>query len=249
MPEVGLADVSNRGLLSFDVEFGNASGFFSGARALPHLYAAPRLPGVVEYDAKLDCAELHVTDRFEGTGDRSTRVLSFAAAGHCELFDVVSRYLVIDTSRRRSAVINGVTVAHRSSNLYHQYPAGLVRVPVGADAWLEFAGAQSGMSQGAFEHVFYVRDELANERGNRWVVHHRIVATSRAHRLVLRGCNPRFEGPAPRWLNSTIPALFKRPLFRIRERRFPRFPFMVIGENPIPDGHKLTLRTTIQYHA
>jgi hypothetical protein len=232
----------------FDVEFGNSHGFFSASRLSSNFYEPGQVFKKNSFSAKIKSASIRVSDFFESLDTGAKRILSFDVLSHALLFDMVSRYVVIATGKNRSAVINGRLVEHRCSNLYHQYIAGHVCVPVGENGWIDFEGTQEGMPKNMFEHVFYVRDEQHVQRGYRWIVHHRIVATSCAERLILRGCNPRFEGPAPAWINDSIPNWIRQRLFRIREERFPNFPLMVIGENTLPAGHRITLTTTLHYH-
>lgn len=243
-----LSNLVSQQLLLFDVEFGNSHGFFSSNRLFPNLY----IPGQVfkknSFSGQIKSASIRVNDCLETLGTGTKRTLSFDFLSPASLFDMVSRYVVIDTGTQRSAVINGRSVEHKCTNLYQQYEADHVCVPVGKNGWIDFEGTQEGMPKNFFEHVFYVRDEQHDQRGYRWIVHHRIVATSRAERLILRGCNPRFEGPAPAWLNDCIPNWIRQRLFRIREARFPSFPLMVIGENTLPAGHRITLTTTLHYH-
>ncbi len=238
----------SQGLVQLDVEFGNVHGFFSGSKSRPVLYGHGRWPEEAEYEARIELASLLVRDEVELQTAGLHRTVSFTPTESSALFDMVSRYVVIDQGGPRSARINGIEVPHRSANLYRQYPARTAMVPVGADQWLSFSGSQSGMPSSGFEHVFYVRDERQGPEGHRWIVHHRVVATELAQMLKLRGCNPRFEGPAPAWLNEAVPRWLHRKLFRIRERRFPGFPVMTIGENTLALGDRVTLASAVTVH-
>lgn len=235
----------NQGLLRFDLEFGNSHGFFSASKHFSSFYEGNKVPGNTSYLAKIKSAEITIEDSVGSDGESIFRSSVFKIKSASRLFDMVSRFVVIDSSAGRDAVIDGHRIAHRSSNLYHQYPACRVRVPVSENGWLEFEGAQEGMPREGFEHVFYVRDQGQTELGKIWVVHHRIVATVDAGALILRGCNPRFEGPAPQWVNSCMPPMVKNYLFRIREKKHPNFPIMVVGENEVPAGNAVTLNTKV----
>lgn len=241
------ASLFEDGLLRLDVEFGNARTFFSGSKRRPELYSAGSLPSV-DYDAEIPGASFSIGDHVTINGNSLSRSLIAETCGDSLLFDLVSRYVLIDRSRSRQASINGKAVRHACSNLYHQYSAGFVRVPLGRDSWLEFTGSVIGDMPAHFEHVFYVRDEAVVADGNRWIVHHRMIATADAEIMTLRGCNRLLDGPVPGYVNALVPRFIKRRLFRIRERERPNFPFMVVGENRMAARTRIGLRTKVTLH-
>ncbi len=249
MKSSSISELCDRGLLRFDVEFGNANAFFSASRSLPNIYERGGLEESCAYGAAIKGAELSIAETRSLKGeDTLIRRVSYAPLTDSSLYDAVSRFVVLDTGSGRSARINDREIFHRNSNIYYQYPAGSVRIPIGERNWLDFTGEQIGMPSRGFEHVFYVRDERQVSQGNLWIVHHRVIATLHAERLVVRGCNPRFEGPLPRWANSLIPRALRERLFRIREARYPNFPLMAVGENTLSAGHRLSLTTRIECH-
>lgn len=235
-------------LLGLDVEYGNSLGFFSGIRDKKSFYKILAKNGAIDFDAEISNASLRIHDEVAIKKTCVSRKTRFTALKNAALFDAVSRFVVVDETASRSAKINNREVHHCESNIYYQYPAGNVQVPIGRDKWLHFTGTAAGVPEGVFEHVFYVRDEFKNNNGNRWIVHHRAVATPLAERLIIRGCNPRFEGPLPEWLNSSVPGWLKQGLFRIRERRWPNFPIMALGENTLRAGHCIELNTQVTLH-
>lgn len=239
-------DLIDRRLLRLDVEFGNVHGFFSAARDWAKNYRPGATP-FCRYEARIRGASLEIQDEAVLSPIMLERRVVFRAQEPSSLFDFVSRFVVSDLGGGRPSAINGMQVPHVSSNLYHQYPAGQVVVPIGHDQWLRFSGRQEGMPADVFEHVFYVRDEpcTGTRDEHRWIVHHRIVATPKADRLRLRGCNPRFEGPVPAWANRLVPGAVQRRLFRIRERHFPNFPVMTVGENGMDPGKCVVLSTRV----
>lgn len=241
------ASLFEDGLLRLDIEFGNARTFFSGSKCRPELYSAGSLPSA-DYDAQIPGASLSIGDHVVVESSSLSRTLIAETRDDALLFDLVSRYVLIDQSRSRQASINGIAVGHACSNLYHQYPADVVRVPVGRDSWLEFTGSFIGDMPAHFEHVFYVRDEAVVDGGNRWIVHHRMIATADAEVMTLRGCNRLLDGPVLSYINALVPRFIKRRLFRIRERELPHFPFMVVGENRIAAGTPLGLSTKVTLH-
>lgn len=249
--EAAISTLVSADLLSFDVEFGNSRGFFSGSGQRPDIYGRGRLPEEVKFAAEIEQGSSAAIVCFDSTivsDVEARRSVQFKFSRQSHIFDVVSRYVVIDTSSGRPSKINGQNVEHKSSNTYHQYPADVVKVPIGETAWLEFKGEVEGIPEGLFEHVFYIRDESVDSSGHRWIVHHRAIATELAEQLILRCCNPRFEGPVPSWVNRIIPKLMLRWLFRIRETTFPNFPLMVVGECCFAEGEKITLSSSIRYH-
>jgi hypothetical protein len=235
------------GLLRLDVEFGNSFASFSASRDQQSLYGCYN-DDAKSYKARIQNVELVIDDATTYDKLVATRSVSFKFSTPSQIYDLVSRYVVTDTSATRKAIINGQEINHSCSNIYYQYPADKVVVPIGTDGWIEFSGEQQGIPDCGFEHVFYIRDESVNQNGNRWIVHHRMIATTQAERLVLRGCHPHFNGPFPKWLNAILPSPLKHVLFRIREVSHPNFPIMVIGENQLPEGCKINLTTYLAYH-
>lgn len=233
--------------LNYGTEFGNSLGFFSSNRTFPSIYLTNK-NNTINYLGKIGSNEIRISELFDFEEKYISRTVTFTSETGIKIFDFVSRFVIIDSSGKRSATINGESISHRSSNLYYQKPAGNVLVPIGENSWLEFSGSQYGMPCQGFEHVFYVRDESTSQSGNKWIVHHRIVATEQAEYFVLRGCNPKFEGPAPKWLNSKVPSWLHRKLFRIRERKFPNFPIMTVAENAVQPGISVCLKTHILCH-
>jgi hypothetical protein len=235
-------DLIKNGFLTLDVEFGSAKGFFSGSNAGlsdPLMYQCS-LQRTMQ--GGIGPAHITISEDFEPNGITAERTLVFKPESDIALFDLVSRFIVLSDSR--PATIAGKIFRHTSSNIYHQFPVKSARVPIGRDRWLTIRDNGTPDLPG-FEQVFYIRDERILASGmRRWIVHHRQIALLDAAELVIRGCNPRIEGPLPfQWL---FPRRLKEALFRVREVRFPNCPVMCVGEVSLPKGIAISLRTQIE---
>lgn len=242
MNNVALTDLLQSKMLRLDVEFGNSHTFFSASKKGIYLCNKMPLTQHVNYEAKIDNAELIINDTASITPLELTRSTEFRAISDSMLFDFVSRFVIL--SDEREAEIDGMRIQHCSSNIYHQYPSKTATVPIGKKHFLLFSNAGT-TSHPLFERVFYVRDEGIESSGlRRWIIHHRLIARQQTANLIVRCCHPRFEGPLP--FQNFIPKALKNRLFRIREKQKPNFPFMAVGESPVPRGFKTEICTKIQ---
>lgn len=235
-------------LLSCDVEYGNATAFYSATKTKTLPYSLERLSNdeafEYEWNGVLVKTDVHLKDEIALHEPQVlSRRLSFYASQNSCLFDMVSRFVVISYNDR-PAKIAGREFKHQCANLYRQYAVKSgVRVPIGSCNYLEFESLNANVPDG-FQEVFYIRDESKNADEHRWIVHHRLIVDPSVSELILRSCNPRFEGPLigqgylPRW--------FKRLFFRIRESKYPNLPIMTIGEVDLLAGKHACLHTGIR---
>lgn len=226
--------------LQSGVEFGNADGFFSSP-AINYCEMESRRSAVSRYE--IHRAHLEWADSLVVNGGITRRV-DFSPLSNSELYDMVSRFIIYSDDDR-PACISGKVVNHRSSNIYHQYDVPVeVRVPIGQYGYVSFSSAGAVVPPG-FKEVLYLRDEAKVSGRWRWIVHHRLICDEAVAKLVLRSCNPRLEGVIP--LENYIPDFFKRPFFRIRERRWPSCPLMAVGEVKIGGDEYAALSTNIVF--
>ena len=87
----------------------------------------------------------------------------------------------------------------------------------------------------------YVRDECIESNFYKWIVHHRLIANN--SNFILIGCNRIINGEIT--LQNLIPKYLKKFFYRIREKSYPNFPFMVINEKIVYKPKPLNLRTKI----
>nr|BCN22448.1 hypothetical protein [Vibrio mimicus] len=212
-----------------DVEFGNQYSFYSGIKNIDvYKYPLKELSDeCVSVKAEIRGAAGEVKDNLylcdKGLYKRS---VTFHPKRNSEIFDFVSRYVITTTSPIAS--IGGRKVEHKSSNVYHQYPSkkNPVKVPLSCGRTVIFSEVSASIEEN-FDNVFYLRDESFENGEYKWIVHHRKIVKKNSSRLIVRSCNPRFEGVLP--FDNMIPGFVKRLLFRIRERKFPNFPLMAVG--------------------
>ncbi|THB65905.1 MAG: hypothetical protein D6B27_07620 [Gammaproteobacteria bacterium] len=227
-----------------DVEYGNSIGFYSASKAkdLPYSALVSKPSGFI-WNGALEKTSISIKDSFFLNKTKLDRKLEFSLNEESLLFDFVSRFVVI-SKNERPAEIAGQKVEHKSSNIYRQYSAcHSAIVPVGNDLLLEFSSIGAEIPPG-FDEVFYIRDESQRAGIYRWIVHHRLIVNPLKANLILRCCNPRFEGVVP-W-QKFIPGQLKRQLFRIREKALPSFPFMVVGEVSVSAGADVKLHTKVE---
>lgn len=243
MHSASFSEIIEKNLLQLDVEFGNAEGFFSASKTDLQASIIKKNDKFSNYDAGICGANLSIGDLIDVKSNGLIRNVQFVPMRDSKLFDLVSRFVVI--SNDRCARIAGNEVKHTCKNIYHQYKTDDVIVPVGTDNYLKFQG-QNSKGHPSFETVFYIRDEGIEKDGmKRWIVHHRIIVDQNAANLIVRSCNPVLEGPLPmQWM---IPALIKRKLFRIRERKLPNFPLMTVGEVLVKKYHTFNICTSVEF--
>lgn len=237
-----MINVISNNLLSLDIEFGNAAGFFSGHKnnVCSNEKYAESFDRV--FIPTLEKTGLEIRENYFISSDEINRNICYLVKGESKIFDLVSRYVVLSDSR--PAFIDKKIITHACSNIYHQFPVGKVKVPIGNNGWLYFSDNNS-TEHPFFNSVFYVRDEAVEENGmKRWVVHHRKIVKQEVANLIVRSCNPRLEGELPfQWI---IPRFLKKELFRIREAKFPNFPIMAVGEVLLNSGFHAKINTTIK---
>lgn len=250
MPEqmtalAGMHAVLHQRSLSLGIEYGNVHGFFSDAKAHPHAEAKAFDGGVRELTGDLRGASVRMEDRVQIDSDHLSRRLTFTMLDDARLYDLVSRFVVIDRSGVREGWINGQAVGHRARSVYHQFPASEAVVPVGHAHWLRARFRVEGELPPGMAHVAYIRDEASTHEGNRWILHHRLIALPHGDNLALRGCNPRFNRPVPAALNHRVPLALRRALYRIREARWPHAPIMAVAHARWRAGQQVTLVTDL----
>jgi len=229
-------------LFCLDVEFGNARGFFSASKAGINSFDTSLPTQILEYEGHITGAQLKINDTINIESEELNRSTKFIVQRDSNLFDFVSRFVVL--SNDRAAKIASEKIEHHCRNLYHQHPVSSATVPIGNKGFLYFTDANT-IGHPLFERVFYVRDESIEPNGmKRWIVHHRLIVKKENAELILRCCHPRFNGPVP--LQTIIPQAIKKKLFRIREIRNPNFPFMAVGESPVNSNEQLVIGTRIQ---
>lgn len=237
--------LSKAGVFYLDVEYGNASHFYSGVkhRGSPHLGGGLRCPGAFKWGGSLIYTNVNLSDTLCLSGKCLERQLSFDICSESRIYDFVSRF-VIYSDDARPGRINGKDYSHKSNNIYYQFPVGgEVSVPVSKSQRVRFESLGAEVPKG-FNEVFYIRDEGRDDKGYRWIVHHRLIVDPFQVRLILRSCNPRFEGRLP--LEQYLPHTLKRPFFRIRECRYPNFPFMAVGEACLSKGCRASISTAVE---
>ncbi|MFQ2235977.1 hypothetical protein ACK32R_09740 [Aeromonas dhakensis] len=215
--------------IQIDVEFGNENTFFSGKKHIELYQTSLDFDASVlsSFEADIDGAKGRVTDRLEKVDDNAWhRELTFNTHAESHLFDFVSRFVV--KTKSPIAYINDVMVKHKCSNVYHQFLSTdmVVEVPIDEDHKLVFRELSASQEK-YFNNVFYLRDESVENGTYKWIVHHRKIVKIEHAKLILRGCNPKIEGVIP--FQQFIPNFLKKPLFRIRESKYPSFPIMAVG--------------------
>lgn len=228
-------------LIQLDIEFGNAAGFFSGSKQGICIGKDYENSLVRKFTADITDAKLEIEEKCFSSECKIIRSIKFTAISESQLYDMVSRYVVL--SNDRPAYIAGKKITHACSNIYHQFPVKEAKVPLGDAHWLKFSDDGSS-EHPAFDSVFYVRDESIENGMKRWIVHHRKIVKPDIARLIVRSCNPRFEGALP--AQRLIPQFIKRELFRIRESRYPSFPLMAVGEVSLSNGCVTEINTLMQ---
>lgn len=241
-----MASALGQGRLLLDIEYGNVHGFFSGARALTHGDGEPFCGGVREFTGHLKQAAVRMEDHVVVEPDRLLRRLTFTMLDDALVYDLVSRFVVIDRSFSRDGWIHGHAIRHASHSVYHQYPATSAVVPMGDAQWLTARFSVEGDVPLNMAHVAYIRDEARTSEGNRWILHHRLIALPQADNLALRGCNPRFDRPVPAAVNQLVPLSIRRLLYRIRETRWPHAPVMAVAHARWRAGQQVTLVTDLR---
>lgn len=229
-------------LIRLDAEFGNASGFFSASKSGIDSFDANLPTQTIEYEGRITGAQLKINDSITIAAQEFTRSTKFIAQQDSNLFDFVSRFVVL--SNDRAASIASEKIEHHCRNIYHQHAVSSATVPIGNKGFLHFSDTNT-TGHPLFERVFYVRDESIEPNGmKRWIVHHRLIVKQETANLIVRCCYPRFEGPAP--FQKIIPNTIKKKLFRIRETKNPNFPFMAVGESPLSSNHQVFIGTKIK---
>jgi len=240
-----MARLLHEGDLLLDIEFGNVHGFFSA-----HREAGPFIPDDSgrsrTLTGRLTGASMRLHDSVQMTRATLSRDLSVSAVDRSETYDVVNRFVVIDRSASRSAWIAGQLIQHRQQSRYHQFPAGRMVVPVGLDHWLIIDSTVVGNPPEGMQHLTYLRDEPSPGVGNRWIVHQRLLAQPQRTSLHLRGCHPLYNEAFPKVVESLVPSVVKRRLYRIRETRCPNSPVMAVSHAVWATGTQLTLHTDIK---
>ncbi|EMK6826650.1 hypothetical protein V9K20_003519, partial [Vibrio cholerae] len=203
--------------------------YFSGKRNIG-LYQTPYDMDTefsISFEAEIEGAKGKVSDKIDKVSDHVWhRNVTFRTYTNSHLFDFVSRYVIRSSSP--IAYINNELVKHECSNIYHQFfSSGLtVEVPIDDNFNLIFREICSSQED-SFDNVFYLRDESIDNGKYKWIVHHRKIVKIEQAKLILRSCNPRFEGVLP--FQHFVPQFLKKPLFRIRESKYPCCPIMAVG--------------------
>ena len=241
MQQVSITEYLKSHFLQLDVEFGNSHGYFSASKSGLHISCFEQDEVSSEYDTKIPKSTIRIEDSVVIKKNELSRITSFITKTDSYLFDLVSRFVVL--SDDRCAKIAGCNIWHKCENIYHQYSTSDVLVPVGTEGYLKFQDVNS-TGHTNFENVFYIRDEAVEVNGlKRWIVHHRMIVRQHAANLIIRCCHPVFDSPLP-WQNI-YPRALKRKLFRIREKKYPNFPFMAVGESAVSMGYVFDIGTKV----
>jgi len=242
MPSTSITELLKNKLLQLDLEFGDAEGFFSASKSGLHILISEQSEKSLNYEAKIRDTTISINDSTSNKGNELNRNTQFILKTDSNLFDLVSRFVVL--SNDRCARIAGNEIQHNCKNIYHQHSTNDVIVPAGTDDYLQFKDLNS-TGHLNFKNVFYIRDEGIEKNGmKRWIVHHRMIVDQHAADLIVRCCHPILEGPLP--LQRIIPAGMKRKLFRIRERKLPNFPLMAVGEVLVKKDYSFNIGTRVQ---
>ncbi|XKE47222.1 hypothetical protein LG302_08880 [Halomonas organivorans] len=230
------------GYVSSDIEFGNSEGYYSFSNHSTEALALSPCDSDREIKPILPGTDVEIADNRRISDEEYQRVVGFRFCGVSKIYDLVSRFVVYSFNDR-PATIDNKLITHRSSNIYYQYPAKNVRVPVAESSWLDFNFTFTNDIEG-MESVCYIRDETKDVSGYRWIVHQRMIADPGKTELIVRSCNPRYEGVLP--LQALYPHWMKKKLFRIRENKYPSFPVMAVGEATVDTGVTCDLEARIR---
>lgn len=236
----------DNGRLEFDVEYGNSVSFYSGSKTKTMPKINPSIfngqATSVSWQGALKKSSIKLTEYWCVNNENLVRKLSFDSVGDSELFDMVSRFVVYSPTPTPASIAEH-SYPHNSVNLYYQYEnVDKVTVPISTEENIVFEPGNSFVPKG-FKEVFYIRDEAKTELGYRWIVHHRLIIDPDISELILRCCNPRFEGVVP--FQQFLPKFIKKQFFRIREAKFPSFPFMAVGEYQLSAGDNAVIETQV----
>ena len=225
-----------------DIEYGNRHGFFSLTKSTSSILKKAQPLSQNQIRVQLPGAPLLVQDtQWVGNTDMTRALRGQTDTEGAALYDFVSRFIVLGDCR--PAYIDDLEVMHAEKNIYHQYSATTVRVPVYDEGYLVFS--ENGSTHpDIFDNVFYIRDERVTDSGERvWIVHHRLIAKKHLADFFLRICNPRLGNLT--FGVSWMPKCFINATYRIRERRFPNCPVMTLGTVTLPPQRAIELKTKI----
>lgn len=235
--------------LYLDVEYGNANSFYSGTKSKSLPYLKKNFFSNIHdcnydycWNGKLQNTDITLNESLLVGNVNIERTLSFTMNDISHLFDMVSRF-VVKSKTNKPASIDKYSYIHESNNLYYQFPASnSVIIPIDDNSSIKFEPLNSVVPKG-FQEVFYIRDEGTINGEFIWVVHHRLIVIPEQSNLILRCCNPKIEGILP--LQNFLPRWFKKLFFRIREKRYPNFPIMTVGEVTLEKGDRASLSTKV----
>ncbi len=230
-----------------DVEFGNADSFYSAKKTATLPYDSTQFieNNLYHYEwaGRLNRTNIKLEDKICESGKVLVRKLVFHFNAQSFLFDMVSRFVIFSNNKRPASIAN-LLVEHKCSNLYYQFSADHpLKVPVRDNQYLVFSTLNCIVPSG-FKEVFYVRDEAVSDGKYKWIVHHRLIVDPAKAKLIVRGCHPKIEGILP--CQNLFPECLKRYLFRIRERKYPGFPIMSVGEIEVAKGDCAQMSTRIE---
>lgn len=236
-----------KGSLSLDIEFGNSQGFYSGkkSQSLPYHNGDSSSLNSWYWEGAVGRKIISISESWKLEQNEVQRDIEFCPQSDTELYDLVSRF-VVESVSSKSACIANKYFEHTSKNIYYQFEDfGDVIIPVSDSQYLKFSSLGCDVPEG-FQEVFYIRDESENNDVKRWVVHHRLIVKLPDANLIVRSCNPRYEGPLP--CQNLIPWFVKKLFFRIRESKYPSFPLMSVGEVLLPSKSVAKISTKITLH-
>lgn len=245
--EIMLTSVFHKDHLQFDVEYGNSISFYSGVKSCSLPYSQVQIDSESQkrfkWFGELEKTSLDLEEAWLKDGGEVVRNLKFKFKEDSYLYDMVSRFVVYSETPE-AALIGRNFFSHRSSNIYYQFEnVNKVEIPYDGKSKIVFLSGKSEIPKG-FKEVFYIRDEKKTEKGYKWIVHHRLIVDPLLANLILRCCHPKFEGVVA--FQDYFPDFLKRKFFRIRESKYPNFPFMTVGECMVSAGEIATIKTKVR---
>ncbi|MCE8014828.1 hypothetical protein HOP62_01915 [Halomonas sp. MCCC 1A17488] len=241
-PADDMPSLVESGQIFLDIEFGNSVGYYSFKNHSNKAQEISVIASDISFSPELFGTHVTIGDRRKLSNNELLRAVKFSFCEVSKVYDLVSRFVVY-SSNDRPAKINDKEIVHKNSNIYYQYPVTSLRVPVSGSTWLDFDFTFSNDIEG-MQSVCYVRDEKRDALGYRWIVHQRMIADPEKSNLIIRSCNPRYEGVLP--YQSLYPRWLKKQLFRIRERKYPSFPVMAVGEATVEKGMTCSLGARVK---
>ena len=97
------------------------------------------------FDTEIKGVKLTVCEKYDVSDAVISRGVNYSINAKSRIYDFVSRFVVF--SNDRNAVINNISIRHKCSNIYYQYPVSNVKVPIGDSCWLNFENNNSSETE------------------------------------------------------------------------------------------------------